>query len=193
MGVLVGGAGLLMLVGPSALGGLGHQLLAQLAVLAATLCYAGNGIVTRRLTGVPVDVAAAAMLTVAAAIGVPISLAADRPWMLDPSWQSVLAVAALGLLSTAFGSLLLILIIARAGAGFSAFSNYLVPLFGVLWGALLLGETVDPMSLAALAVVMVGIAAPRLWPGRVRLARPVSPAAPLDEGRRRSPADRPGP
>lgn len=171
VGVMVGFAGIVILVGPSAFGGLGGQLLGQLAVLAATLCYAGNSIVTRRLTGVRFDAAAAAMLVIATVIAVPICLAVDRPWLLEPSWISVIAVVALGLLSTAFGSLLLILIIARAGAGFSAFNNYLVPVFGIFWGALILGEAVDPWALLALAVVMLGIAAPRAWPGRIGTVR----------------------
>lgn len=163
MGVLLGCLGILVLVGPGALSGLGGQMLAQFAVLGATLCYAANGIVARRLS-LPADVLAAGMLLSASLIGVPASLAIDQPWRLEPSAVSVLAVLALGLLPTAGGYLLLFRIIARAGAGFSSFNNYLVPVFGVFWGMALLGERPQPQALIGLAIVFLGLAAPRLWP-----------------------------
>jgi drug/metabolite transporter (DMT)-like permease len=70
----------------------------------------------------------------------------------------------LGAACTALGYLLLFRIIARAGAGFSSLNNYLVPLFGVLWGRLFLGEQPAPRALLALVLIFGGIAAPRLWP-----------------------------
>ncbi len=165
-GVLLGGAGIVILVGPSVLSGLGDQLLGQLAVLGATLCYAANGIVARRLAGVPAEMMAAAMLLAAALVAVPGALVVDRPWTIDATAVSLWAVAALGVVATAGGYLLLFRIIARAGAGFSSFVNYLVPPFGVFWGAALLGEALQPQALLGLAVILAGLAAPRLWPGR---------------------------
>ena len=166
LGVLLGVAGIVVLIGPGALAGVGHQVLAQLAVLAATLCYAANSVLARRLVGVPAETVAIGMLLTAGLVGLPVSLAVDRPWRLDPSLLSILAVVALGVLSTAIGSLLLFRIIARAGAGFSSFNNFLVPLFGVFWGVALLGEEPQPRALAALALVLAGVAAPRLLAGR---------------------------
>jgi drug/metabolite transporter (DMT)-like permease len=166
VGVTLGGAGILVLVGPSALSGAGDHLLAEVAILAATLCYAANSIIARRLTGLSADVVAAGMLLTAALVAVPASLIVDRPWQLDASLDSVLAVAALGLLPTAIGYILVFRIIASAGAGFSSFNNYLVPLFGVFWGVLILDEQPQPQALAGLVIVLAGLAAPRLWPGR---------------------------
>jgi drug/metabolite transporter (DMT)-like permease len=165
-GVGLGVTGIVVLIGPSALSGVGEHVVAELAVLAATLCYAANSIVARRLSGVPADVAAAGMLATASLIAVPLSLAVDQPWRLEPSALSLLALLALGLLSTALGYLLAFKIIARAGAGFSSFNNFLVPVFGVFWGVLLLGEQPQPWALAGLAIVLAGLAAPRLWPVR---------------------------
>ncbi len=166
--VALGIAGIAVLVGPSAPSGLGGTFLAQLAVAGATLCYAGSSIVARRLPPLPAELVGAGMLLMASLAGLPASLLIDRPWQLAPSATSLLAVAALGLFCTAGGYLLLFRIIARAGAGFSSFNNYLVPLFGVLWGALLLGERPEPRAFAALALIFAGLAAPRLWPGRQR-------------------------
>jgi drug/metabolite transporter (DMT)-like permease len=169
-GVALGFAGMVVLVGPSALSGLGGVLVAQLAVAVAPLCYAGNSIVARRLPPMPPELVGAGMLLAATIIGLPASLLIDRPWELAPSGLSLLAVIGLGVVCTAFGYLLLFRIIAGAGAGFSSFNNYLVPLFGLLWGALLLGERPEPRALIALLLIFAGIAAPRLWPGRLRRA-----------------------
>lgn len=168
--VLLGVTGIVILVGPSALQEIGGRLLAQFAILGAALCYAANGIVARRLAGVSSDMVATGMLLSAALVALPASLAIDRPWQLEPDGLSILAVVALGVISTAGGYLLLFKIIARAGAGFSSFNNYLVPLFGVLWGTLLLGEQPNPRALVALAIVFLGLAAPRLLP-KLRRAR----------------------
>lgn len=163
VGVGLGVAGIVVLVGPSALAGLGHELTAQLAVLAAALCYAGNGIVARRLAGLSADIVSIGMLTTAAIIAVPAALVVDRPWTLEPSALSLLSVVALGVVSTALGYVLLFAVVARAGAGFSSFNNFLVPPVGVVWGVLLLGEEPSPHALAALVIVLGGLVAPRLW------------------------------
>jgi drug/metabolite transporter (DMT)-like permease len=165
-GVALGGTGIVILVGPSVLGGLGDQLLGEMAVLGATLCYAANGIVARRMSGVSTEMMAAAMLATAALVAVPAALAVDRPWEIGASDGGLLALVGLGLVSTAGGYLLLFRIIGRAGAGFSSFVNFLVPPFGIHWGATLLGEALHPQALVGLAVILAGLAAPRLWPGR---------------------------
>jgi drug/metabolite transporter (DMT)-like permease len=54
----------------------------------------------------------------------------------------------------------------RAGAGFASLNNFLVPLFGVMWGVLLLEERPSPRAVAGLALIFAGLAAVRLWPRR---------------------------
>ncbi|MBX6323470.1 MAG: DMT family transporter [Rhodospirillaceae bacterium] len=170
VGVALGTVGLVVLIGPSALAGAGQHVAAELAVLVATLCYAANSIVARRLGAVAPEVMVAGMLLAAGLFGVPLCLVVDRPWQSEPSALSLLALVVLGVLPTAFGYLLSFRIIVRAGAGFASFNNFLVPVFGVLWGVLLLGETPRPSALAGLAIVLAGLAAPRLWPRRLRAA-----------------------
>lgn len=163
-GVALGCTGIAILIGPGAWHGLGVEVLGQLAIIGATLCYAFTSIVARRLSHLSSDLVAAGMLTMATLVAVPLSLSIERPWQLAPSLLSAAAVGGLGLGATACGYLLLFRIIARAGAGFSSFNNFLAPLCGVLWGALLLGEAIELRALVALAVVLAGLAALRLWP-----------------------------
>lgn len=166
LGVALGMAGVVILVGPSALGGLASEVLGELAVTLAAIGYAANGIIVRRLAHLPVDVIGAGALMSAAVMGVPVSLAFDQPWQATPSMLSLAALIVLGVLNTAGGYLLLFRLIERTGAGFASFNNFLVPLFGVLWGAALLGEVPAPEAYLALAIILAGLAAPRLWPVR---------------------------
>jgi drug/metabolite transporter (DMT)-like permease len=159
--LVLGGAGVVVLIGPDALRGLGKDLLGQLAVLGACACYSVNSLTARGLAGLSAELVTFGMLAMAAAAAVPLSLAIDRPWELDPSPLSLLAVLGLGLLPTALGYIIAFRIIASAGAGFASFNNYLVPVFGVLWGMILLGEELEARALLALLLIFIGLAAPR--------------------------------
>jgi drug/metabolite transporter (DMT)-like permease len=160
--LVLGGAGVMVLIGPDALRGLGKDLLGQLAVLGACACYAVNGLTARGLAGYSAEVVTFGMLATAAAAAVPLSMVIDRPWELEASSVSLLAVLGLGVLPTALGYIIAFRIIASAGAGFASFNNYLVPVFGVLWGMVLLGEEPQPRALLALLLIFAGLAAPRL-------------------------------
>ena len=173
--LVLGGAGVVVLIGPDALGGLGSDLLGQLAILGACCCYAINSLTARQLAGHSAEAVTAGMLFAAALAALPLSLLLDRPWQTEISAGSALAVLALGILPTALGYLIAFRIISSAGAGFASLNNYLVPLFGVLWGMALLGERLQPQALAALALIFLGVAAPRFLPAvRARLARRLS-------------------
>ncbi len=162
LGVVLGFAGVVVLIGPEALNQLGGQALAQIVVLLATVCYAVNSIIARRLNHFSGETAGAGMLIAAAIFAVPLSLALDRPWELAPSGTALFAVVTLGWLCTGAGYLLFFRIIARAGAGFVSLNNFLVPLFGVIWGAIVLGERLEPRAFIALLLILAGVAAPRL-------------------------------
>jgi len=162
VGVVLGFAGVLVLIGPAALTTLGGETLAQIAVLLATLCYSMNGVIAKKLRHIGSELAGAGMLIAAAVCVLPLSLLLDRPWQLAPSWQSLTAVITLGLLCTGVGYLLFFRIIASAGAGFVSLNNFLVPLCGVVWGAIVLGERLEARAFVALLLILAGVAAPRL-------------------------------
>ncbi|TIP03817.1 MAG: EamA/RhaT family transporter, partial [Mesorhizobium sp.] len=101
VGVGAGIAGICLIVGTEALGGIGHQLWAQLAVVAATVCYAGAAIFGRNFRGLDPMVPAAGSMICGAVILIPLSLVFDRPWTLTPSTASILALFGLSVFSTA--------------------------------------------------------------------------------------------
>lgn len=100
-GVIAGMAGICLIVGVQAFDGIGREFLAQLAIVAATVCYAGAAIFGRGFKGLAPIMPAAGSMICGAAILIPASLAFDRPWELSPSADSVFALLGLAVASTA--------------------------------------------------------------------------------------------
>lgn len=157
-GLALGFAGLVVLVGGDALAGLGDQLAGQLAVIAAALCYAGNTVYARRLGPRPPVATAAATMIAALVLILPASLIIDRPWRLAPDATALWAIVALGVGATAGGMFLFYALVRSAGATTTALVNYLVPLTGLAWGAAVLGERPPLRALAALGLILAGVA-----------------------------------
>ncbi len=137
-------------------GALGTQsILAMLACLAATACYGVAANFTRRhLTGVPpLAIATGTQCAAAAVLALP-------AWWLWPAatphaaaWWSTLA---LGALCTALAYVLFFRLIAQGGATKALTVTFLIPLFGMAWGALFLGEAVTPVMLWACLLILAG-------------------------------------
>ena len=165
MGVLIGLAGILVLVGVDALKGLGAGVLGQLALTGAAMCYALHLIVARRLQHASPVTNAACSIGVAALIALPLMLAGGGPPSSLP-FEATLAVLFLGLGANGIAYLLFFRLVTTVGVTFTSTINYLVPIVGVLWSALLLGERPNPRALAALALILAGIAVANLNWGR---------------------------
>ena len=162
IGVALGIAGTLVLIGQSALAGLGSNLAGELAIFLATVCYAASALVARGLPALSADSASGAMLIVAAPISLGMAAIIDPPWTLAPSMGSLASVAVLGLFCTGLGMLLFLGILARAGAGFASMNNFLVPPLGVIYGRIGLAERLPVTAFAAMALILAGLFAQRL-------------------------------
>ncbi|HSE96283.1 MAG TPA: DMT family transporter, partial [Methylomirabilota bacterium] len=116
-GVLAGLLGVLVLVGPDALRGLGHDGQAQLACLAASCSYAVAGFFGHRFRGDPPLVTAAGQVTATAVMVLPIAVLVERPWQGPmPSLAAWSALAGLATLSTALAYIIYFRVLATAGA-----------------------------------------------------------------------------
>jgi drug/metabolite transporter (DMT)-like permease len=140
LGIVLGMGGVAVLIGLSALIGAHGELLGQVAVTIATVCYALNGLIARRLPQMPAELISAGALLCATIAGSPLALLVDQPWQITLSPGSLAALVYLGIINTAGGYILLFRLTSRVGAGFASFNNFLVPLFGVYWGALLVNQ-----------------------------------------------------
>lgn len=164
-GFVLGFAGIIVLIGPesfTAAGFSGSELLGELAVLAGCICYSVHAITAKRL-GLehPVKQTAGVCLT-GALMGLAFAAVSSPGGLLGVPTDAFLAVAGLGVLPTALASLILYKLLSRSGPSFVAYSNYLVPLYAVIVGALLLGEHLSWNIFAALALILSGIAVSRM-------------------------------
>lgn len=166
-GVAVGLAGICLVVGVQALGGMGRELWAQLAIVLATVCYAGAAIFGRNFRGLAPIMPAAGSLICGAAILLPVSLVVDRPWTLTPSLASILALLALSVFSTALAFVIYFRLIQTLGSVGTTAQAYLRVPIGVAIGVLALGESLSGTAWVGLVCVIVGVAAMTL-PSRVR-------------------------
>ncbi|MDX8536766.1 EamA family transporter [Mesorhizobium abyssinicae] len=159
VGVGAGIAGICLIVGTEALGGLGHQLWAQLAVIAATVSYAGAAIFGRNFRGLDPMLPAAGSMICGAAILIPLSLVFDRPWTLSPSTASIFALIGLSVFSTALAFSIFFRLIHTLGSVGTTSQAYLRVPIGVGIGALFLGESLGPTAWLGMGFVVGGVAA----------------------------------
>ncbi|MGR9091902.1 MAG: DMT family transporter [Gammaproteobacteria bacterium] len=154
-----GFVGVVLLIGPAALGDIsldGMRILAELAVLLAAAGYALNAVTARLAPPVPGLVLGTGVLLAAAPQALLIAaLSSPLPGM--PSAATLTAVVLLGVFPTALASALLYPLLMRAGAGFVATSNYYVPCFAVLLGVSFMGESLNAFDYAGFAVILLGV------------------------------------
>ena len=159
LGVAAGLVGTCLIIGVEALGGLGQQAWAQLAIVAATICYAGAAIFSRNFKALDPMVPAAGSLIRGAAILLPLSFVLDRPWTLAPSAQSVAALLALSVFSTALAFVIYFRLVQTLGSVGTTAQAYLRVPIGVAIGVVFLGETLSPTLWLGLGCVVLGVCA----------------------------------
>jgi len=166
-GIVVGFLGVVLLVGPNVLEGLGLDAASQIAIAGGALCYAVASTIATHMPKMHPAARGAPVLALAAAQAIPLSLLFEAPWSLSPSPASLLAALYLGLFPTALATFIYFHLIGERGATFIALNNYMIPALGVFWGWLFLGEVVSARALAALALILLGIAVAN-WRARDR-------------------------
>jgi drug/metabolite transporter (DMT)-like permease len=157
-GVALGFAGLVLLLGPGAFDGEGGAVLAgRLACIGVALCYAVSMVVTRRAPPMPPVGFAAGTLVVGAGLLAPVMLAGEG-W--PASWPAGPTAALLftALLPTAIAAAIRVYVIVTAGSLFMSLTNYIVPVFSVVFGIAFLGETPGAGLYAGLGLILAGIA-----------------------------------
>jgi drug/metabolite transporter (DMT)-like permease len=159
LGVAIGFAGVVMLAWDKASFKPGeHGVSAAAAIgacLLATLCYGiGANYTKRRLSGVP-PLAVAAGSQAAATL----MLAAPAIWLwpsVTPSAAAWWSLAGLSLVCTGIALVLYFRLIAHLGAARAITVTFLIPLFGLLWGAIFLGEVITASMLVGCAIILLG-------------------------------------
>ena len=156
-GVALGFAGVAVLTGPGAFAGAGGSAEGYLAVFGGAVSYAILNVVARHVRDLPPTVIGPAVLLLSSVVLAPAAAIVDLPTMGTPSLSSVLATAALGLLSTGVGLGVYFRLVARTGPTYVAMVNYLTPVVGVFLAVLALGERLPLSAFAALGLILAGI------------------------------------
>lgn len=171
LGIMVGLSGILVLVLPTMESEeqFTGSILFKLAVVMAALSYAIATVYGRRLSHVSPLLITTASTVTAAAIMVPASLILDKQWLgalvagttATPGVAALGAAVMLGVLCTAAAGIIFFRLLGRTGATFTSQINFLIPAFGVLWGFLLLGESLSWNLAVAMTLILGGIALTR--------------------------------
>ncbi|OQW53156.1 MAG: hypothetical protein A4S14_02670 [Proteobacteria bacterium SG_bin9] len=169
-GVAVGLVGICLIVGFQALQGFGLALWSQLAIVAATLSYAGAAILGRSFGNLDPMMPAAGSLICGAVMLLPVSLIVDRPWTLAPSQASIFALICLAVLSTAIAFAIYFRLLQTLGSVGATAQAYLRVPIGVAIGCLFLGEVLTPTAWIGLVCVLAGVVAMTLPQRRPQVA-----------------------
>ena len=160
IGFTLGITGIVILLGPVFEGG-GRALLSGLAIFTAATCYAINTVLIKRLPRFSPMVGACGVLIMASIIMLPIWLT-WAPENNSISQDSMLSVIWLGIGPTGIATIVLFVVIDRAGPTFVATINYLIPVVAFFAGAWLLAEPTSWQHYVALVTILGGIAITRL-------------------------------
>lgn len=171
-GLLLGIAGVALLVGAGTVALNASSLTAFAACLAAASSFALASLIIKK-TSRPGSVHPIALAAGPLMLGgimmlptIPFSLPAHMPSML-----AMVCLAAMSLVSSGLAQVLFMPLIVKIGPTRAMSVTFLIPLFSMFWGSLFLGETVGASTMFGAAVVLVAMALV-LWPTVPRLHSP---------------------
>ncbi len=161
-GVIIGIAGVAVMIGLDSVQEMGLNIWAQVAILGASCSYACAGIHGRsfKKQGIDPMVSATGQVTCSSLVMLPVACLADQPWNLPaPGWEAIGAVLGLAVLSTALAYTVYFRILGSAGATNVLLVTLLVPVSAVLLGVTFLQEQLLAKHLLGMACIAVGLAA----------------------------------
>ena len=159
LGVLLGFAGLMLLILPSLSGGVQASTWGLLAVTAAAAIYGVAMIYSRNhLRGLPPLVAPATQLLLATAYMAPVALIFDQPWTLDrPSAAALVSLFLLGIMGTGLAFIVYYRLLETANPTYISMVTYVIPIFGVILGVLVLDEQLTWLALVGFGLILLGV------------------------------------
>jgi drug/metabolite transporter (DMT)-like permease len=161
LGVVVGFSGVILMVGPEALGSLGADFWAQICALGAALSYGFASVFGRRFRELKVDpvMVATGQVTMSSLVLWPIALWIDGPQdILGLSFNAAASMFGLAVLCTSFAYILYFRILERAGATNISLVTFLVPISAIILGVLVLGESIFIKEIIGMTLIGLGLA-----------------------------------
>jgi drug/metabolite transporter (DMT)-like permease len=181
VGVLVGYVGVIVLVAPGLAGALsGGEFTGEVALLGSTVSYAIGAVYSRRnIKGLRPMIPAVFQVGFAFVMVGVLALVFENPFSTAWNVEAVVAVLWLGLLGSGVAYLLMFRLLSRIGATATSQLAYLLPVVGIITGALMFGEQIDARVLGGTGLILGGVTLVNSKYGERRVwgRRPAAPPA----------------
>ena len=156
IGVLLGFSGIVFLFSDNILIN-NNNFSSALLILCGSTFYVIGGLLTLKISNKKNENVTASILIWGSLILLPISFLIEQPWNYSPRLDSTISLLYLGIFSTGIAWLLRFYILKHNGLVFQAQVAYLIPIFGVILGFLILGELITPKVIISMLAVIIGI------------------------------------
>ena len=156
LGILIGFSGIVFLFFDDILVNK-NNIFSAFVILIGSCFYVIGGLLTLKISNKDNENVTASILIWGTLVLLPFCLLLEQPWKLTPRLDSTLALIYLGIFSTGIAWLLRFYILKHNGLVFQAQVAYLIPIFGVLLGFLILNEVITSKAIISLITVVIGI------------------------------------
>ena len=156
IGVLIGFSGIVFLFSDNLLIN-ENNIFSAFLILFGSCFYVIGGLLTLKISNKDNENVTASILIWGTLVLLPISLIIEQPWNLSPRLDSTLSLIYLGVFSTGIAWLLRFYILKHNGLVFQAQVAYLIPIFGVILGFVVLNEAITSKVIISLIAVIIGI------------------------------------
>ena len=156
IGILIGFSGILFLFFDKVIINESNFIYVLITILGSTF-YSIGGILTLRLRTKGNENVTTSTTLWSVIFLFPLSMIFETPWELNPSTESTLALLYLGVIATGLAWLIRFRILTVNGLVFQTQVAYLIPIFGVLFGYLLMDEIITWRVLISLIIIILGI------------------------------------
>jgi drug/metabolite transporter (DMT)-like permease len=159
VGVAIGFMGVAILVGFDAGVLAGTDVMAALALIGSSISYAAGGVYARRFVhGLRPMIPAMVQVGFALVITAVLALVFESPITFPMRFDAILAVVWLGMLGSGAAYIVFFRLLGTWGATRTSLVAYLLPVYGIALGAIVLSERVDTRLVLGTLLVIAGIA-----------------------------------
>ena len=156
IGLLIGFSGIVFLFSDNFLIN-ENNFVAALLILLGSTCYVIGGVITLKISNKKNENVTGSILIWASIMLFPLTLIFEKPWLLNPSMDSIISVIYLGIFPTGIAWLLRFKILKTNGLIFHSQVSYIIPIFGIILGYIFLKEIITSKIIVALIAVFIGI------------------------------------
>jgi drug/metabolite transporter (DMT)-like permease len=159
VGIIVGYAGVIVLVLPGLISAGGaNDVSGELALIGSTLSYAVGAVYARRhIRGLRPMIPAVFQVAFAFVMVGVLAFLFENPLAVAWNGEALIAVLWLGILGSGLAYLVMFRLLSRIGATATTQLAYLLPVVGLITGALMFGESVDARIVGGTALILAGV------------------------------------